>query len=161
MNFFSSKSAFMVALSLLLAGCDELIGPRNYDDCILKNLRGVTNNAVAAQIEESCREKFPEKSVAQVKTRELQPGEVAAITGRAGVSYGHRYGGSLYNGNKDITVTQVQIQIGTREKGEEVKRMYLANITIPPLTVKDFAFDVIVSDKNSEYSWRVSGAHGF
>ena len=160
MNLFGVYIATVV-LALPLAGCDEFLGPRTYDDCILKNLRGVTNNSVAAQIKISCREKFPEKVVPQAKSRELAPWELAAITGRAGVSYGNRYGGTLYNGNKEITVTQVQIRVGTKEGGREAIRVYIADITIPPLTAKDFSFDIIVGDYRSEYSWGISGARGF
>ena len=145
----------------LMTGCDELLGPKTYDDCILKNLRGVTTNVVATQIQESCREKFPEKVIPQVATRNLQPPELAVVTGRAGLSSGKRYGGTLYNGNSGLTVTQVQIQVGTKEGGKDVARAYTASITIPPLTVKDFAFDIIVGDQGTEYSWGVIGARGY
>lgn len=160
MNLFRTALA-VLTISLLLAGCDEMIGPRTYEDCILKNFRGVTSNAVAAQIQESCREKFPEKLVSPAKARDLQPSEIAAVTGRAGLSYGNRYGGSLYNGNKEITVTEVQLLVGTKEGGKDVARTYIANITIPPLTAKDFSFDIIVGDKTTEYSWSLNSARGY
>lgn len=36
-----------------------LLQPRNYDDCILENMKGVSNNIVARDIRNACRRKFP------------------------------------------------------------------------------------------------------
>lgn len=151
----------VLASAALLSGCDGLLGPKTYDDCILKHLSGAASNAIATQIQDSCREKFPEKVTPQISTRPLQPAELAAVTGRAGVSYGNRYGGTLYNGNNALTVAQVEIQVGTKEGGKDFTRAYTTHVTIPPLTAKDFSFDIIVGDKGTEYSWALSGARGF
>lgn len=146
---------------LLVTGCDLQLAPGTFDDCILKNLRGVTSNQIAAQIQVSCREKFPEKAIPQLAQRSLQPVELVAVTGRAGLSYGNRYGGTLYNGNSSLTVTQIEIQVGTKEGGKNIIRDYTTDIVIPPLTAKDFAFDVIVGDRGSDYSWALYSARGF
>lgn len=151
----------VLLLAVLMSGCDELLGPRSFDDCILKNMRGVSSNSAAAQIRRSCREKFPEGAEVKGKSHELKPWETTAITGRAGLNYGNRYGGNLYNGNKDITVTQVRIQVTTKADGNEVTRIYTADVTIPPLTTKDFAFDIVAGDQGADYSWGIAGAMGF
>lgn len=157
----NARTAAVLSIALVTGACDELFGPRTFDDCILKNMRGVTSNAAAAQIRTSCRKKFPEGVELKTKSRDLKPWEVAAITGRAGLNYGTRYGGSLYNGNKDITVTQVQISVKTKVDGKDVSRMYAADVLIPPLTTKDFGFDIVVGDVGADYSWGIASAKGY
>jgi hypothetical protein len=39
----------------------NILGPKNYDECILENMRGVTSDIGARLVEKSCREKFKEK----------------------------------------------------------------------------------------------------
>jgi len=51
--------------------------PHNFNDCILKNMRGVTNNMAAAEIKRSCREKFPEPGEEKEPERELDDAELA------------------------------------------------------------------------------------
>lgn len=63
----------VLLLTLFLSGCDELFGPRNYDDCILKNMRGVGSDWATDQIRQSCLEKFPKNSEKESKFRELKP----------------------------------------------------------------------------------------
>lgn len=38
-----------------------LLGPDTYEDCILENMKGVTNDIVAQSVIAACRTKFPEK----------------------------------------------------------------------------------------------------
>lgn len=35
------------------------LGPSDYDECILKHMKGVTSDVAAKLIRRSCREKFP------------------------------------------------------------------------------------------------------
>ena len=153
--------ALLAACVLCGAGCDNPFGPRTYEDCVLKNLQGAANNAVVARVEDACREKFPEKPAPQVKTRELQVHELAAVTGRASSGYSNVFRGTLYNGNTNVTVTEVQVEIDSKETGKDVSRPYAVNLMVPPLTAKDFTFDIIVGDKGSEYGWRVISARGY
>jgi len=93
---------FVLLSAVLVSGCDDILGPRSFDDCILKNMRGVTNNAAAALISRSCRQKFPEARERIPKSRDLKPSETAAITGRAGLSFGTTYGGDLSSGSTGL-----------------------------------------------------------
>ena len=61
-------------------------GPQNYNDCILENLRGVSNDQVARQVARACRAKFPIQStnrdglaVRQCTTRQMTSSELAKI----------------------------------------------------------------------------------
>lgn len=54
-----------ILLFLLLIGYAEtssaqLFGPRNYEDCIIEGMQGVTSDVAAVSIRSACREKFPQ-----------------------------------------------------------------------------------------------------
>ncbi len=150
-----------VMLIALLAGCDQISSPKNYDDCILKNMKGVDSKLGVVQVLDSCRKKFPEGSEYKHKERELGLSEIMALTGRARLNYGNSYSGSIYNGNEDTTITSIKIEVTAKNGDQEVSRKYQINIKIPPLTTSDFSFDIIVGDIGSEYSWGIVGGKGF
>lgn len=124
-------------------------------------MRGVQGDVGARLIWDSCRKKFPEDGQSRTKARELKPGEITAITGRAALSYGKSFAGNLYNGNKDLTVTQIEFQVNTKEGGKDVTRLYTSDLTIPAQSAKDFNFEIIVGDQGSEYAWRIMNAKGY
>ena len=95
-------------------------------------MRGVTSNVAASEIRHSCRERFPGKSDATRDPQELGASEVAAITGQAGVDQFRNFSGRLYNGNKDITITQVRINVTIKDEGKFVSRIYAEDLTISP-----------------------------
>ena len=41
----------------------SLLGPKDFDECILENMKGVNNDIAARLVANSCREKFKEKEV--------------------------------------------------------------------------------------------------
>ena len=41
----------------------SLFGPKNYDECVLENMKGVSSDTAARLVANSCREKFKEKVV--------------------------------------------------------------------------------------------------
>lgn len=156
------RNAIIACFSVAtIAGCSNVFGPQNYDNCILENMRGVTSDLAAVSIRNSCREKFPAGSETQAKSKDLSPSEAASITGRAGLSFSNRFSGSAYNGNKDITITQLSVNVDTKIGGNAVSRVYVAEVTIPPLSARDFGFDIVVGDRDAEYSWSIQGAKGY
>lgn len=150
----------LVFFSVLASGCNQLSEGESYEDCILKNMRGVQGDVGARLIWDSCRKKFPKDGQSRTKARELKPGEITAITGRAALGYGKSFAGNLYNGNKDLTVTQIEFQVNTKEGGKDVTRLYTFDLTIPAQSAKDFSFEIIVGDQGSEYAWRIMNAKG-
>ena len=66
----------------------------------------------------------------------------------------------MYNGNADITVTQLRIKVTTKIDRQEVSRIYLDDVMIPPHSAKEFGFDIVVGDKGADYSWDTDGAKG-
>lgn len=149
------------AVVLALSGCDQLAAPKTFDDCILKHMDGVTSDKAAVLINRSCREKFPEGSEEKQRSRELAYDELKNLTGRAGLSFGNYYSGSLYNGNEDITITSVTIKITGKLGIASTSREYTDDVTIPPLNTKDFGVNIVVGDDGTEYSWGITGARGY
>ena len=151
------KSILAVIVTIIIF---MLTRSNNYDDCILKNMRGVNNDIAAAQIRRSCRARFPEKLERKKYGKKLSLAQIGNLTGRAGLSFGNYYSGNIYNGNDDITVTEIAILIKTTINGEEVGRIYKDEVGIPPRTTANFSFDIIVGDKDAVYSWSIVGAKG-
>lgn len=50
-----SKAAVLLCVFSLLIAC----GPSNFDECILKNMKGVDSDLVARSIGAACRSQFP------------------------------------------------------------------------------------------------------
>ena len=80
------------------------------------------------------------------------------LTGRAGLSYGNTFSGSIYNGNRDVTITEVEIAV-TASKGDS--KVYITKVLVLPLSTSNFSFDIVVGDKGSEYSWNIVSAKGY
>lgn len=74
----------VLAMILLLASVPAraqfggLFGPENYDQCILRSMKGVTSDVAAAQIVNSCRKEFPAEE--ERAGRPLTPEELEKIT---------------------------------------------------------------------------------
>jgi hypothetical protein len=41
----------------------SVFGPKDYDECILENMKGVNNDIAAHAVKKSCREKFKQKAI--------------------------------------------------------------------------------------------------
>ena len=154
-------AAFSLVTFLSTGSLAGWLGQSNYDECILESMKGVTSDVAARLIARSCREKFPEKPKEQKKTRELSSGELGQVTGRAGNSFGNYFGGNLYNGNTNVTVTQVSVIITTKVSGKEVSRTYATDINISPQNTADFTFSIVIGDKGADYSWSLVAARGY
>jgi hypothetical protein len=97
----------LLSIPLLLTAC----GPKDYDDCILQNLKGVNNDDAIWEIKNSCREKFPEKSDEKVcKRRELTKDEKAKLDIRLGLN-DSTINVRVYNGNESLNVYGKDIEI--------------------------------------------------
>lgn len=75
--------------------------------------------------------------------------------------FGNRFGGTIYNGNKDVTVTEVSVMVTATHEKKSEDREYAVDVVLPPLTTKDFGFDIVLGNQGTEYSWRIVGAKGY
>jgi hypothetical protein len=82
-----------ITLQLMLTGCDQLIGPRDYNDCVLKTMKDINSELAASAITQACREKFPERRQADLY---LPADALQKLTGHASMFYG-KFGGNIYN----------------------------------------------------------------
>ncbi len=144
---------------LLATSCRS--GPRDYNECVLESMKGVTSDDAARLIMASCLAKFPPKPKTEEPAEPLGLFELVGLTGRAGISYGDTYRGNLYNGNPNVTVSEVEITVTAKHTSGETTRKYRVPVTIPPLSAKDFSFDIVVGEEGSDYSWSISGAKGY
>lgn len=136
-------------------------GPSNYDECILESMKGVTSDKAAILIERSCRKKFPKEAEKKPESRNLSYKELSNLTGRAGLSFGNKFSGNIYNGNSNVTVSGITVRVTTAVNGKEVMRTYNDEVTIKPQTTAYFGFDIIVGDEGADYSWGITDAKGY
>lgn len=136
-------------------------GASDYDECILESMKGVTSNLAAKLIRKSCKDKFPPKAKKKPRTSALSYDELSKLTGRAGLSYGNYYSGTIYNGNKDITIAEISFRVTTTIGGVKTSRIYTDDVNISPQTTADIGFNIVKGDKDADYSWGITGANGY
>jgi hypothetical protein len=134
--------------------------PKNYDDCLLQNIRNVHTQLGEAQITLACRDKFSAKK--KPKGRKLSPAELEMLIGSSGLGYtSDYYSGRIYNGNYSLKITKVFIQLTINEQDRQIQRVYVDdNLSIAPLQVGNFGFPILSGSKNAHYEWQISGAEG-
>ncbi len=89
----------------------SLFEPRSFDDCILKNMKGVTSDDAALQIRVACMNKFPQEGSKKCKLREMTTIESSKVTGTASITrgIGPYFSGSFYNANDTATVEAITV----------------------------------------------------
>ena len=134
--------------------------PKNYDDCLLRNMRSVHTQLGEAQIALACRDKFSVKK--KPKGRKLSPAELEMLIGSTGLGYTpDYYSGRIYNGNYNLKITKVFIQLTINEQDHQIQRVYMDdNLSIAPLQVGNFGFPVLSGSKNAHYEWEILSAEG-
>jgi hypothetical protein len=136
-------------------------GPSTYDECVLESMKGVTSDAAAGAIVRSCRAKFSGKGP---NDSEVPANVVGQLDGRAGMTnYGY-FKGSIYNGNKDWTITQVTVVLVPKTKDKSLDparraKEYNVNLSVPPLTNSDFSVSAD-GGGSSDFDWSIKSARG-
>lgn len=151
----------LILFCFALISCEQ--EPQNYDDCILKYLKADMNQRAVNAVIYSCRNKFAESEESDNTNQvefQLNQGQLAKLTGRAGLGYGKYYSGTIYNGNDNIVLNEVEISITITNGNDVVTRKYVDDVSIEPNSTGDFGFDIIVGEEGSNYSWAITGAIG-
>ncbi len=133
----------------------------NFDECILESMKGVTSDTAAGAIHRACREKFPIKGPSDSP---VPPEVVSQLDGRGGYSYGY-FKGTIYNGNKGWTITQLTIVLRPKSKSKTSDQVrpdkeYNVNVTVPPLANVEF-IESVANDGATDFEWRISSARGY
>lgn len=90
----------------------------------------------------------------------LKNAEMLKLNGRAGVQSGTTFAGTLYNGNGDVTVTEVAFVITTVEAGRSSSREYRVKLKTAPLSAQEFSFPILQGDYGASYTWSIARALG-
>lgn len=100
------RLAFLAAVILQTSTVSAgLFGPSDYGECILDSMKGVASDMAAKVIMATCLNEYEEKNKSE---KELSSEQVRLLSGRVGLRSGEM-SGHIYNGNKDVMVTQVTI----------------------------------------------------
>jgi len=156
------KFLFIAGIFSLVISCSS--EPKNFDDCILKHVKAGMSDSAANLLFRTCRNKFPDKTKIEESTvppdRQLSINEISLLAGRAALDYGDEYSGSIYNGNSNLTLTQLDITVITTISGKKTPYVYRDEVSIPPKSTGRFSFKIIVGDKDASYSWSISSVKG-
>ncbi len=156
----------IVAIFYPLCAVAGWFGPSSYEECVLKNMKGVTSDKAAIFINISCREKFPVKenpdefekmfgeSLAQ---RNLNPEEVSklSISVVDYNSYETSYKCNVYNGNTSITVSLVIVDI----PGSSSTKKYAVPVQVKPQSASSVWIKTMPGESKGTL-WRIAGATG-
>jgi len=166
-------------------------GPSNYEECILKNMKGVTSDKAVLEIRKACRAKFPKKPIKKQKLRDVPKKVLEDITGKAWFTdKAHSDASSIYksiynfyarlhNDNAKWTISKVKIRIF--DKATKTYEYILSHEpTSPPtgrqLTVNDIewkgefpplspfkteVFPFFAQKLPAEWEWTIVKAKGY
>jgi hypothetical protein len=95
------------------------------------------------------------------QVRDLTNEELSKLTGRAGLAYSNRFSGNIYNGNTNISISSLSINISTTINGTESTRTYYIDVNISPQTTESIGANIIIGDKDAPYNWNIVGAKGW
>lgn len=148
----------IIILALLL--CDTPLtlamwpfGPSNYEECIAKEMKGVSSDVAARAIITSCRKRFPITKKQKKAGTKMPQEETSKVTGTLQSSYSG-YTANIYNG-ASWTLTDLFINISTVDSN----RMYRVPVEIEPLTADSISFN---ATKESEFvGWYIVEVWGY
>lgn len=149
---------FFVLLLLPNSSYAGWFGPSNYNECILDEMKGVTSNLAAYNIERACRARFP---IQKPKDTRVPKQVLVKIDGRLGPSeYLGGLSGTLYNGNENWTITQVTIYCVSN--ADKTPRRYNVDTSISPLQTASVSVDTVAGEVSPKgFQWGIVGARGY
>ena len=119
----------------------SLLEPKDFDECILENMKGVTSDVAAHQIRKSCRSKFPypNEKISECTLQEFTSSEMAKLQATGNVNYGY-FKGNVYNGSQK-TIREILVIYKTSSKSESVEYK-ISDLNIKPSTSGNFSSPV-------------------
>jgi len=121
----------------------------------------MTKGATIA-VQRSCKKQFPD-SVSVDSARDLTVEELQQITGTFKPGYSDNvFDGNLYNGNRAIRVTRLEIQVTYLQQGKDQTRNFFLNSDIPPMSTNSYVTLKTSSEitKENMKAWRFVSGRG-
>lgn len=159
-------------LALFLTAC---VGqPKTYEDCVLNNISGKTDELTLETIDNVCSLKFEAKKPPSVSIPmheaplnldghiDVRKEEIECL--QCGNKITTLLEGYAYNGSDSWVITElvVSIKLGNDEKKYKVVPRYSS---LPPFTKRNFVAeiedDLYEKMKNGNYEWHFSEAYGY
>ncbi len=139
----------------------SLPDPGGYDQCLQESMKGITSDRAAAIAMRACRKESPGNRVTEA---DLPADAFSKLVTHAGFGYGI-FSGSIYNGNRDYTITQITIVLAPMRKKEAAGasvegKEYHIDLSLEPFTKGALSMPIL-SDNTLEYSWRLTTARGY
>ncbi|MEO5655340.1 MAG: hypothetical protein ABIR00_05080 [Nitrosospira sp.] len=158
------KFFILAGFALYLSACDrhketsKFPLAQDYDECILDHMANVSSDVAARVIQRSC---TAQSRVVVNRDAVLSSDAIARLEG-SGQTIGNNFSGRIYNGNSDWLVTQLTIMLTPdKEVGDgdvDVPLRYIANVSVNPLTIKEFSIAVL--NRHPNYLWSITDARG-
>lgn len=121
-------------------------------------MKNADTKLAANSIYDACSDKFSPEKIAEEKAIELTQDERHKIDGRGTVSQnGSYYHISIYNGNEDISISELDIVIIDNTTKNE--KIYKIKKIIKPLEATDISFSIMPI--GNDHSWGVERGKGF
>lgn len=159
----------LVLILITLSSSNALCGfwdkePKTYEECITKNMKGVTSDVAAQRITGACRKMFPKITPTSYLLSEDQrkslPCQADIINVGTASGRESRLEGVIYNGNKLLNITKIKVFVKTLENEEVVTRDYWHGIDIPPLSNAYFTIPVWPL-QGDRFRWGIHEAYGY
>ena len=153
-----------LAAAVAAASCNQAEPPamESYGDCILQHVEsGMDANAVS-MIRSACRSKFPLDADEPVDAaaEALDAGALSRVTFRRTGGSSSSLFGVLYNGNSDVTLTEVDIAISTMFDGAEESHTYRARQAVPPYGTTTVQLSILPGDRAAAERASIAAARG-
>lgn len=134
--------------------------PNNYDDCVLHSLKEVENKLSVALVLQTCREKFPQVKKPEPASRILNEDEFSKLSIRTS-NMGNYLSGEIYNGNKNIVVTEITLLKQEFNESDYEEFQYSEKVHAEPLKVGDFQIRTLSKKNGYDSNWKRLSAKGY
>ncbi len=129
-------------------------------ECIVGSMGNVSSDRAASFIRQACFDMFGGEI--KVPSKKLSIDKVNLLDGKAylGDIYPYTFNITAYNGNDDITISGIYVNINHTDKsGSKAIKRYYKKIEIAPLSISKAHIDV--EKPEGDYTWEISGADGY
>lgn len=156
-----------VTISQTFAGW--AFNPSCYEDCVLKNMKGVESDLAAKEIMRACRKKFPIKKQTKPSPEhiELTTDELAKISGEGLQSDEMTFICQIHNGNSNIVVDELSVVLWMDDQGYDSAKVYTYNFSswkpFEPQTTREISYHTLINRRWNEgvVNWSVVSAKGY